>query len=148
MFDDHASNHGPEGPELYIGWSVVPEYDGARDVVFSWFRTGREQRLVDPRVAVADFVNLADIHKRLYERWLLELLTPEDVRLLRRALREEKGLSLRLVPVRLPIRRKVCWTGMVPTTFFMRIMHMACGDRSFGAVYDPRYCMSDVAWAD
>lgn len=109
---------------LYLAWSVIPEYRGRREVIFSWYCYHRSEPLVDPAEAVAGYAGLDDWPRMFARRVVGELMTADEVARLGRYLRQDLGIGLTPLPVRFPLHPEVNYSGLVPCSWQRQIFYL------------------------
>lgn len=134
---------------LYLAWSVIPEFGGVKDIVFSWFFFQRVSSNIDPASAVKDFEAQGDLRKQLLRRRIMEFFEWDEVMLLRVHLKERHGLGLNIEPISLPIAPDFCRSGKIPTSFRLRfgffLPDPLPGTRlRAAAYYDPTFTLSSL----
>ena len=106
-----------DAPDLRLAWSVAPAFLGRTGVVLSWFCLSRPGAGPDPAGAVRGFAGLGHFRQQFLSRYLSELLTAGEARVLRRHLELEYGLGLETRIARLPLDPGTNLFGMVPASF-------------------------------
>ena len=109
---------------LYLAWSVVPEYRGRRNVIFSWYCFHRREPLVDPFEAVENYARLDDWPRMFVRRYVTELMTAAEVCRLGRYLRQDLGIGLTPMRVRFPLHPDVNYSGLVPCSWRRQVFYL------------------------
>lgn len=134
---------------LYQAWSVIPEYGGIQNIIFSWFFFQRKSSNIDPALAVKDFDAQGDLRKQLLRRRIMEFFEWDEVMLLRVHLKERHGLGLTIEPISLPIDPEFCRSGKIPTSLRLRFGFflpdpLPGTQLRAAAYYDPTFTLSSL----